>query len=221
MAGVVIAVLGVVAGGGWLFWLPEYRPAHEPGERYGIDVSGHQGHIDWARVAHDGITFAYVKATEGGDFVDRYFAENWGAAKTAGIERGGYHFFTLCTPGLTQAQNFLRTVPNDPAALPAAVDLELVGNCHARPDRASVLTQLNDYLETVEAVTHKPTVLYLGHDFESRYRVNVALHRPLWEFRFLRRPSNNWTIWQVDGFAHVAGGSGRVDLDVTEMTTSP
>jgi GH25 family lysozyme M1 (1,4-beta-N-acetylmuramidase) len=138
------------------------------------------------------------KATEGGDFVDRSFPANWAGATGAGIERGAYHFFTLCTPGRTQAQNFLHAVPDDPGALPAAVDLELAGNCHARPDRGAVISQLTDFLAAVEAVTHKPTVLYLGHDFERRYRVRDAVHRPLWEFRFVLRPGGGWTIWQVD-----------------------
>ncbi len=174
--GAVLTVVAVFAGGGWFLWLPRYRPALHRGERYGIDVSDHQGHIDWHRVAQGGISFAYIKATEGGDFVDRSFPANWAGATRAGIERGAYHFFTLCTPGGTQAQNFLHAVPDDPGALPAGVDLELAGNCHARPDRGTVISQLNDFLRAVEAVTHKPTVVYLGHDFERHYRVRDVVH---------------------------------------------
>ncbi len=43
----------------------------------GIDVSHHQGAIDWQAVASAGIDFAYAKATEGSQFVDGQFASNW------------------------------------------------------------------------------------------------------------------------------------------------
>jgi hypothetical protein len=54
----------------WFLWLPNWRPPLREGERYGIDVSAHQGTIDWERVARDGIMFAYVKP-EGCTYSDR------------------------------------------------------------------------------------------------------------------------------------------------------
>ncbi|HEX3426344.1 MAG TPA: GH25 family lysozyme [Acidimicrobiales bacterium] len=211
--GFVVAAAVLLAGARF-GWLPHYRPVLHGREKYGIDVSNHQGHIDWNRVAHDGISFAYIKATEGGDFIDHDFAANWASSAGTGIERGAYHFFTLCTPGVAQAQNFLHTVPPDPNALAPAVDLELAGNCHSRPNREAVVAQLNDFLATVEEATHKPTVLYVGDDFERRYRVNEALARPSWKAHFVLQPGGHWTIWQVDSSAHVDGISGGVDLDV-------
>ena len=68
----------------------------------------HQGPIDWQRVAGDGIGFVYMKATEGGDWVDATFAPNWAGARAAGLKVGAYHFFTLCRAGADQAANFLR-----------------------------------------------------------------------------------------------------------------
>ncbi|MEY2421771.1 MAG: lysozyme [Acidimicrobiaceae bacterium] len=209
-----IALVAIVAAVTWFVALPRYRPSLHNGERLGVDVSVHQGHIDWNRVAGDGITFAYIKATEGGDFVDQRFAENWSGAQAAGIDRGAYHFFTFCRPGIEQADNFLRTVPKDASALLPAVDLEINGNCQSRPDRETVYRELNAFLNRVEASTGKATILYVGDDFQSRYPVRDNYRRPLWLLNFLRRPSENWTIWQVDGWARVDGISGSVDLDV-------
>jgi lysozyme len=209
-----VSAIGLIAAIAWFVVLPHYRPSLHRGERLGIDVSAHQGRIDWNRAADDGITFAYIKATEGGDFVDDRFVENWSASTAAGVERGAYHFFTFCRPGVEQADNFLRTVPHDLGALAPAVDLELKGNCQARPDPDSVYRELNAFLARVEASMGKTTVLYVGDDFESHYPVRGNYNRPLWLLNFLRRPDENWTIWQVDGFAHVDGISGDVDLDV-------
>ncbi len=214
VGGVIVFLLAVMAGALFL-WLPGYRPALLPGENYGIDVSNHQGRIDWRRVAGDNISFAYIKATEGSDFVDRWFAVNWEAAGKAGLARGAYHFFSLCSPGPAQARNFLAIVPRDPAALPPAVDLELAGNCHRRPGRAAVDSQLRAFLWTIEARTGRRVVIYLGSDFAHRYPLTAATRRPLWLARFLRPPSGSgWLMWQVDGFAHVNGIRGRVDLDI-------
>jgi lysozyme len=76
----------------WFAWLPHYRPTLRPGERYGIDVSHHQGPIDWSEVATDDIAFAYIKTTEGSDVIDYRFGENWAGAAGAGLDRGAYHF---------------------------------------------------------------------------------------------------------------------------------
>jgi lysozyme len=213
-AGAAAAILAATGLWGWFVWLPGYRPALGQGELYGIDVSAHQGRIDWVEVAGDGISFAYIKATEGGDFVDDRLTENWRDAGAAGLRRGAYHFFTLCTPGDQQARNFLDAVPDDPGALPPAVDLEIAGNCSARPDAATVGRELKTFLALVEA-PGGTAVLYVGADFESMYPVRSSLPRPLWVRRVLRRPDDDgWVVWQVGGFAHVAGIDGRVDLDV-------
>src|SRR5690349_93936 len=129
----VLMVAALVAAIGWFEAIPRYRPHLHPGESYGIDVSNHQGTVDWEDVASDGVSSAYLKATEGDDFVDKRFAENWSGAASAGIARGAYHFFTLCSSGAAQAANFLRVLPTDGQALPPAVDLEYSG-CAQRPD---------------------------------------------------------------------------------------
>lgn len=191
------------------------RPTLGHGELLGVDVSRHQGTIDWERVARDGIRFAYLKATEGGDFVDDHFASNWQAAADAGLDRGAYHFFTLCRAGADQADNFLRTVPRDARALPPAVDLELVGNCAGRPPREALLVELEAFVDKVEAAIGKKLVVYVLRDFEVEYRILAALDRPRWVPSLQRRPeAHDWRLWQVASDAHVAGIEGSVDLDV-------
>lgn len=211
----VLAVLLVVGLVGRYRWLPEYRPALRDGERYGVDVSHHQGEIDWARVADDDIGFAYIKATEGGDFVDASFERNWHGADAAGLDRGAYHFFTLCRPGDEQAENFLATVPSDPEALPPVVDLELAGNCSERPASTEVERELRTFLRAVESETGEEVVLYVGADFEGRYHLRDELARPVWHRRILLRPDvADWWIWQFHDRASIDGIGGDADLNV-------
>lgn len=72
------------------------RPSY-PGAVLGIDVSGHQGEIDWERVAADGVSFAILRLgyrgnTEGGLLLDESFGRNYVAARKAGLKLGAYFF---------------------------------------------------------------------------------------------------------------------------------
>jgi lysozyme len=62
--------------------------------------------IHWEILRHQGVDFAYIKASEGGDFRDKKFTANWDAAAHAGIRRGAYHFFTLCRLGAEKRLTF-------------------------------------------------------------------------------------------------------------------
>tara|TARA_Y100001933_G_scaffold248756_1_gene283035 strand:+ start:378 stop:620 length:243 start_codon:yes stop_codon:yes gene_type:complete len=65
---------------------------------FGIDVSHHQGAIDWAKVKAAGVHYCFMKATEGSTFKDKRFDFNWNQAKAHGIIRGAYHFFRPNAP---------------------------------------------------------------------------------------------------------------------------
>lgn len=58
----------------------------------GIDVSNHQGVVDWKQVADAGYKFAFIKCTQGINFRDQYFERNWYEAAVNGFQRGAYHF---------------------------------------------------------------------------------------------------------------------------------
>jgi lysozyme len=199
----------------WYMVLPEWRPGLKAGESYGIDVASHQGDIDWGAVRADGIGFSYIKATEGGDFRDERFEQNLRGASDAGLRVGAYHFFTLCTEGSAQAANFLEVAPASPHLLTPAVDLELAGNCSARPPEEEVREELGAFLRRVESAWGSPALLYIGDDFANAYPGADDGDRPTWVRRFLLRPDGDrWRVWQLHGYAHVDGITGKVDLDV-------
>lgn len=57
----------------------------------GIDVSNHQGDINWDLVGASQ-QFAMIKATEGVGYVDAFFAQNWAEAQRVKLVRGAYHY---------------------------------------------------------------------------------------------------------------------------------
>lgn len=210
-----LAILAVIAGAGGYGWYRTYEPDRDRYPVRGIDVSNHQGRIDWPAVARDDVAFAYVKATEGGDFRDRRFLENWRGARAAGLPVGAYHFFTLCRPGKDQAANFLAVVPKDPSALPPVVDIEFGGNCGARPQGPAFRRELDDFLTPVEAATGRPALLYVTPEFLEAYGA-VLPERPLWRRSIVREPAGPepWVIWQHHNRGRVDGVEGPVDLNV-------
>jgi lysozyme len=212
----VAAALGTLAVAAALY-APYWRPSAQRWPLQGIDVSHHQGRIDWAVLPAQGVDFAWIKATEGGDHRDRLFEANWRGARAAGIRRGAYHFFTLCRSGADQAANFVAVVPREPGALPPAVDLEFGGNCAARPSRRVLLRELTAFLRIVEAHSGRPAILYLTREFEAAYRVSEAVDRPLWLRRLLLEPrfgGRPWTLWQASSFHRLKGIQGDVDWNV-------
>ena len=215
----MVVVIGLGAAW-WFFWVPEHRPALDEaaGEVHAIDVSNHQGDIDWPAVAGDGIGAAMIKATEGDDYVDPRFKENWEQSARTDIQRGAYHFFTLCSPGADQAKNFLRAAPPGPKALAPAVDLELIGACDKRPSQTQVDKELEDFRTTVEDAWEQPLLVYARGSFTSEYSIGALEERPQWVTNFFLRPHNDdWTMWQVHYFASIDGIEGKVDLDVLRL----
>jgi lysozyme len=182
----------------------------------GIDASHHQGAIDWAAVGDDGISFAYLKATEGTGFTDPLFASHREAAIEVGLEVGGYHYFQLCSPGAEQAAHFV-SVLGRPGSnhLPPAVDLELAGSCSTPPPRADLLREVRAFLDEVERATGVEPVVYLYPELEERFGFASELARyRQWVRSLGARPDRPWWIWQRTDQGSVAGVDGPVDVNV-------
>jgi lysozyme len=181
----------------------------------GVDVSRHQGLIDWRALAGTDVRFAYIKATEGADYVDERFADNWAGAAEAGLYRGAYHFFTLCKPGAAQAANFIRAVPREAGALPPAVDLEHMGPCREGPEVADVNAEIQVYLDALETHYGARPILYVTREFHDAHLAEYSGER-FWVRNLFARPNfrqRDWIIWQHHNRARRAGVAGPVDLD--------
>ncbi|MXN64118.1 lysozyme [Stappia sp. GBMRC 2046] len=185
----------------------------------GIDVSHHLGEIDWDAVKADGVEFAYIKATEGTDFRDPRFAENWQASRLAGVPRGPYHVFSFGSTGAAQAEHLIDVVPTAlTATLPPALDLELPKGGRKLPEVGGVLREVEDWLKTVEASFGRAAIIYTDAAFFERYLEGSAIAkgadaRKFWLRSIGEKPGYgpDWTIWQFDDEGRVAGIEHPVD----------
>jgi lysozyme len=182
----------------------------------GVDVSQHQGAIDWRALSQTSVRFAYMKASEGGDHVDGRFAFNWREASGAGLLRGAYHFFTLCRPGAQQAQHFLDQNVYEDGALPPAVDIEQKHACRRGPTMNDVVGEVRAFLDRVQSAIGIRPLLYTTREFHDLHLKNAFAEERFWIRSLFTPPrfrTRQWVIWQHHNRAHRAGVSTPVDLN--------
>ncbi|CAA6799860.1 MAG: Unknown protein [uncultured Aureispira sp.] len=188
----------------------------------GIDISHHQGTIDWQALKQEGkVQFVFMKATEGGDFKDRKFQYNWKAAKNVGIRRGAYHFYSFCKPGAEQAANFMAAVPIDNRALPPVVDLEFLGSCKKQPPVQEAIKEIQLFLDLLEKQYGKRPILYTTYAFYAVYLKENLTSYDLWIRDTQKEPileNRRWKFWQFSNRGHRKGIKGPVDLNVFQGT---
>lgn len=209
----LVAVLVAVLG--WLGF-PYVETARLSYGVTGIDVSHHQGRIDWPVVAGSGVVFAYLKASEGGDFVDDSFAANWAAAKAAGLAVGAYHFYRQCKGGAEQAANFLRLLPPEAGQLPPVIDAEHMGPCPDGTPAMDPATEIGVFLDVVAARTGCRPILYVTPEFDTTYLRGRLQDERFWVRSIFVPPyirQANWVFWQYHHDGRRAGIAGPVDLN--------
>ncbi len=185
----------------------------------GIDVSKYQGYVDWSQVANSGVQFAWIKATEGGDYLDERFRENWEASRAAGIRRGAYHFAYWCRPAREQAAWFLANVPNDPSALPPVLDVEwnpTSKTCPHKIPREEALADMKVILDAMEHAYGRRPVIYTSVDFHRDVLQGEFLDYPMWVrsvkyFPTVKYGDRQWHFWQHTATGSVPGIRGYVD----------
>lgn len=198
------------------------NPSHARFPVRGIDVSHHQAAIDWERVRASGQSFAFIKASEGADFRDTRFSDNWQRARAAGLATGAYHFFTFCSPGHAQADNFLAAAPAGEHALPPSIDIEFTGNCTGWDSVASIQRELRVLVERIEAESGRRPLLYTTEDVAKELIPPALYAHPYWIRSLWGEPrvEVRWLFWQHSATGDVPGIGGDVDLNVFSGSTS-
>lgn len=187
---------------------------------HGIDAARFQGQMNWRLIKRQGIQFAWLKATEGGDLLDPEFKGNWRAAKHAGIAVGAYHFYYFCTDPDTQAKNFIKNVPRLRGGMPPVLDLEwnpFSPTCVLRPPAPEVRRVASRFISLIEQHYQTRLVIYTAPDFWGRNDV-ARLKRDFWlrstakhvEKRYGRK---SWQFWQYTATGVLDGIEKEVDLN--------
>lgn len=191
-------------------------PPYVDSERFpirGVDVSAHNGMMNFDAMAGDGIEFAWIKASEGVSFRDPNFSLNYQKAAHAGLKTGAYHFFRFDRDGVEQARNFVRAVAGRKLELGLAIDVEDTGNPDGIP-KDSITARLRDMIDYLVLAGVRP-LLYSNRAGYEKYLYDEFRDMPLWVCQFTdNSTSGDWLYWQYNHRGQVEGVHGEVDLDV-------
>lgn len=189
----------------------------------GVDVAAHQHPggtpIDWSKVRTDGQSFAFVKATEGGDWVNPHYVEDVQAAHAAGLKTGAYHYARPSTDAKTQAANFAAQIALAPdQTLPPALDIEV--------DEGKSAAQLEQWIEEftseLKRLTGRTPMIYTYKYFWMGQMNNSQKFSdmPLWLAAYQDQAPEavgGWkklSFWQRSGSGKVAGIPTDVDMNL-------
>lgn len=177
----------------------------------GIDVSSHQGEIDWAAHWAEGKRFAYVKASEGTDYLNPHFEQQYDGSFQVGMIRGSYHFaLPDRSDGATQAQYFVANGGGwsaDGQTLPGVLDIEYNpygSTCYGMSGTAMVDWILS-FSDTYAELTGRWPVIYTSTRWWAQCTGNTgdfSATNPLWVARYsdsVGELPHAWTvhtIWQ-------------------------
>jgi len=194
-------------------------PSKEKYPVRGVDVSEYQGDIDWPLLCKQGIAFAFIKATEGSQYVDPRFSDNWEQAAKARVKVGAYHFFSFDSPGSTQSENYITTVDRKEGMLPPVVDVELYGEYKRTPKQASdVWPELDCLLDALEKEYGVKPILYATQSAYNLYIKNKYVGYCLWIRSVYTYPAvQGWTFWQYSDRMVLEGYSGverHIDMNL-------
>lgn len=195
---------------------PHRQPIH------GIDVSKWNGDVDWAKVRASGVSFVFIKATEGKDRVDTRFNDYWQGARAAGLAYAPYHFYYFCSTADEQADWFIANVPKSAVHLPPVLDVEWNNKsktCRFRPSALTVQSEMKRFMDRLEAYYGKRPIIYTSVDFHRDNLVGQFNDHHFWVRSVAKHPTEiyterRWAFWQYTSTGVVPGIKGDTDINV-------
>ena len=219
------AALVVLLGGyaAWRYILP--HSVNVDRYRYpiaGIDVSTHNGNIDFDKGRDDNYQFVFIKASEGMTYKDDAFERNYRGASEAGLKVGAYHFFRKNRTGQQQAENFLAAIGNKHFDLPLVIDLEDDWGNGATVSRQTAIERVMDMIEILNGKGYQ-VMIYTNLDGYNKYYKDLLGDHDLWLCSFTSPdllPTLPHCIQQFSHEGTVNGVNGNVDLNVFRGSSS-
>lgn len=189
----------------------------------GIDISHHQGNIDFEATANmvnnkDSVGFVYIKATEATDFKDHKLDDNANGFAKHAINYGFYHFFRPQFSALKQAHFYCTTIAPYAFKLIPVLDVEHKADCNKK----QLLDSVDVFLDEVEKQLGKRPMIYTYWSFYQDNFENTRIDQELfWMAAYSQNghfmEKEQVIIWQFTELGTVSGISNYVDLNVAKQ----
>lgn len=191
----------------------------------GIDISDHQGNINWSKVAKDGIDFAYIRVgyrgySEGKIYEDSEFITNIEGAKKAGLKVGVYFFSGAITvaEAKAEAKVVLKDIKGYKIDYPIAFDMEVISDKNNRMAKLTVENRVaiaKAFCDTIEAADYQAMIYgnatWMVEKLDFPEVANYKVWYANWDYF-------TWpyevAMYQYTSSGKVAGISTRVDMNI-------
>lgn len=189
----------------------------------GVDVSDHQGAIDWQAVAADGIDFAMIRVgwrgnTEGYLHEDICFEQNYAGACEAGLPCGVYFFSQAVTvdEAREEATFALELLAGRELAYAVVFDYEPTGEHRiANIDGATATACTRAFCDIIAEGGYEPMIY--GNRYDLGYLDAAQLSDVrVWFAEYAQIPTREepFSLWQYTSSGSVAGIGTPVDLNL-------
>lgn len=182
----------------------------------GIDVSKHNGDIDFEQVSDDDYQFVFIKASEGKTYKDDAFERNYEQAREAGLKVGAYHFFRKNRTAREQADNLLAAIRGKHLDLPLVIDLEDDWGNGATVSRQTAIDRVMEMIDILADKGYR-VMIYTNLDGYEKYYKDLLGDHDLWLCSFTSPDLLPHLPHVIQQFSHegtVSGIDGNVDLNV-------
>lgn len=195
----------------------------------GIDVSSHQGEIDWEKVAQSGIRFAMVRVgyrgygEEGKLVLDERYERNLKGALDAGLEVGAY-FFSQATSVWEveeEMELFLGAIEGYDLTYPVAFDWEYIANKpNARTAKVTgeAVSRMADFFcHTMEEAGYASAVYFNQDMGYLSLDLDRLKDRTFWLAEYDAAPEfyYHFDLWQYSSKGTVPGVKTPVDMNLS------
>lgn len=181
--------------------------------REGIDVSHHQGRIDWETVGREaGLSYVYIKATEGANFVDDCYMYNIAMARQYGLKAGSYHYYRPNVSIELQLQNLTSHVHAGDQDLVPMIDIEEDKGV----SEEKFIRDIVNFVHMVENYYGKKPLLYTGEYFYNRHFQGLLQEYEWMMARYsprepILKDGKSYLMWQYSDKGSIPGIHGNVD----------
>lgn len=187
----------------------------------GIDVSRHNGSIDWDKVKKSGIQFAILRAGYGKNSIDGKFHYNAKSCNEVGLPIGVYWFSYALTAAEAkkEADYVCDLISAYKIEYPVCFDYEYDSIDYAKKnggktDAATIRAIAKAFLDHVEERGYY-AMNYTNIDFLNRGFESLTSKYDTWLADWSNSPDRSCGIWQYSSKGSVSGISGAVDMDIS------
>lgn len=165
---------------------------------FGIDISHHNGEINWDEVKNSKhpINYVFIKATEGKKLVDKRFHYNWEKAKEKGYLMGAYHFYRPHVNSEIQFNHFSSTVKLEKGDLFPVLDIERESSL----GRDNLIEGIKKWIVLCEKKYGVKPIIYTGRKFYIKYLKDEFSDCPLWIASYSNEKSISKIEWDLHQF---------------------